>query len=203
MLDSNEKVTINHHEKLKEYDISLDIKYINGGQSIRLQSNGLVKGKTIEESYKNWDTKDKKRTMVTTDKILKSIAPTLVLKPEKYIAPAPISTKLIFESENQAILSCNQLRTLYQWWENLNSELKSKIENREAYIKVIGFTTKTGRDTYNLKLGGERALDVKKSLELIIGKNSEEDPIAEIKYLSQGEWSNNPKRYVKILVIER
>ncbi|BDS13457.1 OmpA family protein [Aureispira anguillae] len=203
LLDSNETVTINNHEKLKGYDITLGIKYISGGASIRLQAKGLAKGKTLEESYKNWDSKDKKTTFVMTDQVLKSIAPTLVLQPEKYIVPAPISKKLIFESENQAILSCDQLRTLYQWWKNLNAELKSKIENREAYIKVIGYTTKTGKDTYNLKLGGERALDVKKSLELIIGKNSEEDPIAEIKYLSQGEWSLNPKRYVKILVIER
>ncbi|BDS13459.1 OmpA family protein [Aureispira anguillae] len=201
LLDSNETVTINNHEKLKGYDITLGIKYISGGASIRLQANGLAKGKTLEESYKNWDSKDKKTAFVMTDQVLKSIAPTLVLQPEKYIAPAPISKKLIFESENQAILSCDQLRTLQDWWKGLKDDLKNKVKNREAYIEVIGYTTTTGNDLYNYNLAGDRAFDVGRLLAGMIGITLEGKSIADIRPISEGENTDNPNRYVKILIV--
>lgn len=106
--------------------------------------------------------------------------------------------ELVFEKENQAILSCDELRTLQRWWE----ELKLKIENRQAHIKIIGYTTTTGSDLYNFKLGKDRAFDVGNLLASMIGRDLKGTSIADIRPITKGEQSNDPNRYVKILVIE-
>lgn len=201
--DYSEKTNIHNNTVLKDYDVSLNIEYIQNGQQIRVHADGFATGKIIEESYSNWDTKTVKEKQAFKDKVLKSIAPTFKFKAQKYIPLPPLSKELIFESENQAILSCDQLRVLHKWWNTLNPDLKSKVENREAYVKVIGFTTTTGNDRYNTKLGEQRALDVKKLLDTIIGKRSENEGVADIRFSSKGEISDNPDRYVKILVIEK
>ncbi len=203
LIDTNEKTNIHNSKVLSDYDVSLNIEYIKNGQQIRVHADGFATGKVVEKEYKNWDTKTIKEKAEFKDKVLKSIAPTLKLKALKYIAPPPVSKELIFESENQAILSCDQLRVLHKWWDSLQQELKNKVENREAYIKVIGYTTTTGNDRYNDKLGEQRALDVKKLLDTIIGKKSETEGVADIRYSSKGEISDDPDRYVKILVIVR
>jgi outer membrane protein OmpA-like peptidoglycan-associated protein len=128
----------------------------------------------------------------------------LVLELEKEaVKKVPSKTKeLIFENENQAILSCDQLRTLQDWWAKLNPDLKLKIENRKAHIKIIGYTTTTGSDLYNFKLGKDRAFDVGNLLASMIGRDLEGKSIADIRPITQGEKSNDPNRYVKILVVQ-
>lgn len=120
---------------------------------------------------------------------------------ESIIIPQPISKKLIFESENQAILSCNELRTLHRWWEELSPNLKKKIKDKTAEIEIVGYTTTTGTDRYNDKLGLERALDVRNALTKIIGIDAENKSIAVISCSTKGELSDEPSRYVKLIVI--
>lgn len=95
------------------------------------------------------------------------------------------------------------MRTLQDWWKGLKDDLKIKIENREAYIKITGYTTTTGDDSYNQKLGENRAIDVRNLLISIIGFDEKNNSIAQIKCNSEGENSDDPNRYVKILVIEK
>lgn len=116
---------------------------------------------------------------------------------------APKTKELIFESENQAILSCDQLRTLYKWWDSLSPDLKEKIENREVQIKVIGYTSDTGKDRYNHKLGGERAQDVAKMIEGLVATDSDGKGLIDIKCSSRGEWTEDDRRYVKIIVKQK
>lgn len=111
--------------------------------------------------------------------------------------------ELVFEKENQAILSCDQLRTLQRWWEELNPKLKQNIRNKTAEIVIIGYTTETGTDLYNLKLGQDRAVDVRDLLVKIIGVNTENKSIAIISCSTKGEYSDQSKRYVKIIVKKR
>jgi hypothetical protein len=106
--------------------------------------------------------------------------------------------ELIFEKENQAILSSDQTKHLQLWWKMLNPKLKERIENQEALIIVEGFTSHTGGHDYNLKLGKDRAKDVRKKLHSIIGDINGEE-IAKIKIGTFGEIEES-RRYVRIKV---
>lgn len=127
----------------------------------------------------------------------------LELEKEVPIKMANNTKELVFEKENQAILSCDQLRTLQRWWEELNPKLKQNIRNKTAEIVIIGYTTETGTDLYNLKLGQDRAVDVRDLLVKIIGVNTENKSIAIISCSTKGEYSDQSKRYVKIIVKKR
>jgi len=142
-------------------------------------------------------TKDGDKTLTTSF----SLELELVKQKKKKVKEQ--SKELVFENENQAILSCDQLRVLHKWWDTLKPALRLKVENREAYVKIIGYTTTSGDDRYNTNLGEKRAIDVKNLLDTIIGKRAENEGIADIRYSSKGEISDSPDRYVKIIVIER
>lgn len=119
-------------------------------------------------------------------------------KNQKIVTPKV--QELVFEKENQAVLSSDQLRVLQKWWDSLNVELKESIKRQEAYIEIIGYTTTTGTDLYNHKLGKERAIDVRDLLIEIIGVNTDNKSIAIINCSTKGELSDNPSRYVKIII---
>ncbi len=113
---------------------------------------------------------------------------------------APVEKELVFEKENQAVLSSDQLRVLYQWWKELKPELKSKIQEQKAQVVITGYASNTGTERYNQQLGKKRAEDAKKILLDLIGNDSSNKPIADIISNSEGEWIENPRRCLKIVI---
>lgn len=199
--DTNEKVGSNNSNLLKKYDISLNIDYVGGGKKIRLHADGFATAKVQEESYKNWDTKTKTEKREFKDQVLKSITPAFKLKAGKYIAPPSPSKELIFESENQAILSSDQRKVCVYWWEQLKPELKERIRNKKAKIVVKGFASPPGSIEYNEKLAMKRAQNIAKILSNKIGVDLDGKPIGIFNIISKGEETDDPKRYVKIIVV--
>lgn len=128
----------------------------------------------------------------------------LVLELEKEASPKspPKEKELIFEKENQAILSSNQKNVCFEWWQKLNSKLKNDIRNRKAKIVIQGFASPPGSDEYNNELGLDRARNVAKLLKPKIGTDINGESLCIFQLVGEGEQTNNPRRYVRITILD-
>lgn len=201
VLHFGEKVEEHNPKKIEEYQISLSSILIEKGSCIRIKAEGLLTGKVKEQKYKNWDTRELSETITFSDQVVAAIAPTICIYTNERAREVVRDQELYFESENQAILSSDQLHVLNRWWEHQPSHIKQLIKEGKATIEIVGFTSPTGTDEYNLSLGEKRAEHVKKMLNMIIGKDSSDNYMADIHTASKGELSKFPKRYVSINVI--
>jgi outer membrane protein OmpA-like peptidoglycan-associated protein len=177
---------------IKELDVNLEsdtLVTITGGLT---QNTESIFPETVKK-YLNNQIKGNKE--LTT-----SFSISLELKKEKEIKIKPKVKKLVFEKENQAILSSDQTSVLIEWWKKIDIELKKLIKNRKASIEIIGYTSPTGSNDYNLNLGEERAIHTKNTLTKIIGKDSEGNSRAIIYTKSWGENTEYPQRYVQIII---
>jgi outer membrane protein OmpA-like peptidoglycan-associated protein len=175
-----------------EYNVKLAANHDESNQTIKVTSSALLPRKEKD--------KDKEEKVQTQIQVGIKFITTNIEKEN----PIKDTKELVFENENQAILSSDQTKHLQQWWDQLNSELQTKVKNREAKIEITGYTSETGTHDYNLKLGEERAFDTGKKLATIIGKDLDSGKsIAEIIPISKGEESNEPQRYVKIIIIQK
>lgn len=209
--DKDGKIQIYRKNVIKEVDFvnnAPDSLFLIKDLNLSIDANNVFSftGGLSENKGGSWDDTVKyyiKNKLENKKDFDSSFSLSLGLKEDNSPQITPKLKELIFEKENQAILSCNQLRTLQRWWDELNPKLKKNIKNQTAEIEIIGYTTETGTDLYNLKLGQDRALDVRDLLVKIIGVNTENKSIAIISCSTKGEYSNKPKRYVKIIVKNR
>ena len=118
--------------------------------------------------------------------------------PSEKAPMTPVEKELVFEKENQAVLSSDQLRVLYQWWKELSPAYRLAIEKKKAVIFIEGYTSHSGDDTYNYKLGLDRAKHCEEMLKNIIG-TIDGKSIAIIRVSTSGEFEES-KRYVKITI---
>ncbi|MCP4441996.1 MAG: OmpA family protein [Aureispira sp.] len=114
-----------------------------------------------------------------------------------------VTQEVVFEKENQAVLSSDQRAVCVDWWKKLDSKLKTLIEDRKAKVKIIGFTSPPGSKEYNLRLGEDRAKHVAELLATFIGKNLKGECIADLRISSYGEEIGESKRYVRIIIEEK
>ena len=121
--------------------------------------------------------------------------------PSEKAPMTPVEKELVFEKENQAVLSSDQTSILIKWWNGIDAT--TKIKRREVYIEITGFTSTTGSNNYNYELGKDRARDVGKKLSGIIGESLSGEPVAEIRVNSFGEDTEDPRKYVKIYISDK
>jgi outer membrane protein OmpA-like peptidoglycan-associated protein len=129
----------------------------------------------------------------------------LKLQPKREEKPvqqpaASAEQELIFEKENQAVLSSDQREVCMKWWYELSPMLKKKLRNKEAKLIIQGYTTPSGTTRYNDRLAEERAKETLKVLAPKIGVDLEGKPAFLYSIIAEGEYTDNSYRYVKITV---
>jgi hypothetical protein len=182
------------------YTIFMEYDAPKSSNSIQLKIKGLSKSR--KETKKHWSGGKETEYNIPEGTMASRILNATFL-PQAY-QPKTFGTKeLVFENENQAVLSSDKLDTLHLWWNELNPNLRYKIENREAIIWITGYTSKSGTDEYNYQLGEDRARYCQQMLHKIIGKGSNGEGLAIINIRSMGEYQENTSRYVIIKVIDK
>ena len=85
-----------------------------------------------------------------------------------------------------------------EWWRQLKPEVQEAIRNREVKIRITGYTSPLGSNEYNVTLANKRAQHVADILIPKIGKNDRGESLAIIRIISEGEDTEDDRRYVKI-----
>ena len=186
-------------EGVSEYTIRNDFYHPDGGKHLRLQIKGILPGK--KEQHKHWTGGKDTEVVIPTGVVASSVLSVKFL-PEPYVPQQLGSKELVFEKENQAVLSSDKREVCLEWWRQLKPELKEAIRSQKAKIVIRGYTSPPGSFEYNAALAEERARAVARILIPKIGSNIDGKPLAIIRIIGEGEDTDNPRRYVKIEVIE-
>ncbi len=115
---------------------------------------------------------------------------------------APVEKELVFEKENQAVLSSDQRSVCLDWWRQLKPEVQEAIRNREMKIRITGYTSPTGTTIYNTQLADKRAQHISDMLTYKIGKDTKGESLAIIQVIGEGEDTDDDRRYVKIEIMQ-
>jgi hypothetical protein len=78
---------------------------------------------------------------------------------------------IVFENIQDSLVTDEQLRTIFECWDNLPSEIKRKIKKRKLLIKIDSYAS-------NSEVGMSRMKDVKKMLLHIIGSDENDESLA-------------------------
>lgn len=164
---------------------------ISGGTTVNTMS-------VVPQKIKDWlNKKIVGKTELTKTFSLKVSA----AAPAKKAPMAPVEKELVFEKENQAVLSSDQREVCLEWWENLSIKHKEAVRNQKAKLVIRGFTSSTGTELYNETLAAKRAQHVAKMLVPKIGRDIEGKPVCRFELIAKGERTDDPKRYVRITVV--
>jgi outer membrane protein OmpA-like peptidoglycan-associated protein len=108
-----------------------------------------------------------------------------------------ITKEILFEKENQKEISNEQFVVLEKWWSSLNKKIVEEIKNNNLEVIIKGYATHTGENKDNAILGKNRAKNVKKFLDSMIGEGLNKIIIEAV-----GERKNS-KRYAEIIIKSR
>ncbi|BDS14341.1 OmpA family protein [Aureispira anguillae] len=174
---------------IQEYSVELSAQYNERNHSISIKGAATTPAKD-EEGVK-YEKQVLSNTLVGIQIQVTDIVPFQTIEKE-----------LVFERENQAILSSDQASVCRKWWQELDPRLKELVRNRKAKVVIQGFTSPTGTERYNEILGTKRAQHIARLLKPKIGVDDNGNAVCIFECIGEGEETGDPKRYVKIKIVE-
>lgn len=208
--DKDGKIQIYRKSVTKEIDLinnAPDSLFLIKDLDLSIDANNVFSftGGLSENKGGNWDDAVKyyiKDQLENKKDFDSSFSLSLELKEDNNQKITPKLKELVFEKENQAILSSDQKNICFEWWQKLNPKLKNDVRNRKAKIVIQGFASPPGSDEYNNELGLDRARNVAKLLKPKIGTDINGEPLCIFQLLGEGEQTDDPRRYVRISILE-